>query len=196
MHPPMPSRAYQMLCRVRETSPSLVLGTTLLRLIRALLPLAMLWVSRLVLDAVVARITHKSGNLQQVWKRVALELGLANASDALGRVNSPLGHRVYPAIGKIFQNYLRYLAFNDENIGLGKISPLRDGDGVESADDNSLAKNVIGRLSNGYDQMVGRRFEAGVDLSRGAWQKFALAGVYMHGVTSNCAARRPLRRAF
>ena len=77
-----------LLRMVWETSPPLVLGTTFLRLIRALLPLAMLWVSKLILDAVVARITHESGNLQQVWKLVALELGLAVVSDILGRVNT------------------------------------------------------------------------------------------------------------
>ena len=43
----------------------------------------------------------------------------------------------------------------------------------------SLAKGVIDRLPNGYDQMVGRRFEGGVDLSGGEWQKFALARAYM-----------------
>jgi ATP-binding cassette, subfamily B, bacterial len=79
-----------LLGMVWETSPPLVWGTTLLRLIRALLPLAMLWISKLILDAVVARITHKSGNLQQVWKLVALELGLAVAGDVLGRVNGLL----------------------------------------------------------------------------------------------------------
>jgi ATP-binding cassette subfamily B protein len=43
----------------------------------------------------------------------------------------------------------------------------------------SLAKSVIDRLPDGYDQMVGRRFEGGVDLSGGEWQKFALARAYM-----------------
>ena len=49
----------------------------------------------------------------------------------------------------------------------------------ESAAVKSLAKSVIDRLPDGYDQMVGRRFEGGVDLSGGEWQKFALARAYM-----------------
>jgi ATP-binding cassette subfamily B protein len=42
-----------------------------------------------------------------------------------------------------------------------------------------MAYQVVERLANGYDQMVGRRFEGGVDLSGGEWQKFALARAYM-----------------
>ena len=50
---------------------------------------------------------------------------------------------------------------------------------IESAAVKSLAKSVVDRLPGGYDQMVGRRFEGGLDLSGGEWQKFALARAYM-----------------
>jgi ATP-binding cassette subfamily B protein len=73
---------------VWETSPSLVLGSTVLRLLRGLLPLAMLWVSKLILDAVVARIARHSGSLHHIWELVGLELGLAVAGDILGRANN------------------------------------------------------------------------------------------------------------
>ncbi len=103
MHPPLspPSRDLSwrarfaamrnvrpLLSMVWETSPPLVLATTVLRLVRAFLPLAMLWVSKLILDAVVGRILRKSGNLRHIWQLVALELGIAILSDILGRANS------------------------------------------------------------------------------------------------------------
>src|SRR5262245_47593691 len=77
-----------LLRMVWETSPPLVLATTALRLIRALLPLAMLWVSKLILDAVVAWISHHNGTMAGIWKLVALEFGLAVLSDFLGRGNT------------------------------------------------------------------------------------------------------------
>ena len=82
-------------------------------------------------------------------------------------------------IGVIFQDYMRYDLLVRENIGFGKVDSLGDRPRIESAAAKSLAKSVIDRLPNGYDQMVGRRFEGGVDLSGGEWQKFALARAYM-----------------
>jgi ATP-binding cassette, subfamily B, bacterial len=82
-------------------------------------------------------------------------------------------------IGVIFQDYMRYDALARENIGFGKIEALNDRDRVALAAEKSLAKSVIDRLSNGYDQMLGKRFDSGVDLSGGEWQKFALARAYM-----------------
>jgi ATP-binding cassette, subfamily B, bacterial len=82
-------------------------------------------------------------------------------------------------IGVIFQDYLRYDMLVRENIGFGKLESLADSERIESAAYKSLAKNLIDRLPNGYDQMVGRRFEGGVDLSGGEWQKLAIARAYM-----------------
>ena len=82
-------------------------------------------------------------------------------------------------IGVIFQDYMRYELLAKENIGFGKIEDLADRARIETAAHKSMAFQVIGKLPNGYDQMIGRRFEGGVDLSGGEWQKFALARAYM-----------------
>ncbi len=82
-------------------------------------------------------------------------------------------------IGVIFQDYMRYEMLARENIGLGRVDHLCDTDAITVAADKSLAAGVIGRLPLGLDQMLGRRFEGGVDLSGGEWQKFALARAYM-----------------
>ncbi|MDQ6700833.1 MAG: ABC transporter ATP-binding protein/permease, partial [Acidobacteriota bacterium] len=82
-------------------------------------------------------------------------------------------------IGVIFQDYLRYDLKVGENIGFGKIEDLEDRPRIERAARKSLASDVIERLPGGIDQIVGRRFEGGVDLSGGEWQKIALARAYM-----------------
>ena len=82
-------------------------------------------------------------------------------------------------IGVIFQDYMRYELLVKENIGFGKIEDLADCSRIEMAAQKSMAFQVIGKLPNGYDQMIGRRFDGGVDLSGGEWQKFALARAYM-----------------
>jgi ATP-binding cassette, subfamily B, bacterial len=104
LHPPLPKRPKEditwrarfaslrnvrpLFALVWETSPPLVVSTIILRAIRALLPLASLWVPKLIIDAVIAFVTHKTGNLPHIWKLVGIELGLAILSDILGRVNT------------------------------------------------------------------------------------------------------------
>jgi ATP-binding cassette subfamily B protein len=102
------------------------------------------------------------------------------------------------AIGVIFQDFVRYDLRMDENIGVGEIEQVRstfdatwgEDDPTKSADrptpepvvvaaEKSLASALLPRLPGGYRQMLGRRFDNGVNLSGGEWQKVALARAYM-----------------
>jgi ATP-binding cassette subfamily B protein len=82
-------------------------------------------------------------------------------------------------IGVIFQDYMRYDMLAFENIGFGRITEIADQDRVRRAAEKSLAATVVANLPKAYNQMLGRRFEGGVDLSTGQWQKMALARAYM-----------------
>ncbi len=82
-------------------------------------------------------------------------------------------------IGVIFQDFMRYEMTAQENIAVGRIEFLNDMERIRSAAEKSLADGVIERLAGGYKQMLGRRFEGGVDLSGGEWQKIALARAYL-----------------
>jgi ATP-binding cassette, subfamily B, bacterial len=82
-------------------------------------------------------------------------------------------------IGVIFQDYMRYDMLAQENIGLGRVEELDDENRVARSAEKSLAAPVIAKLPDAYRQMLGRRFEGGVDLSTGQWQKIALARAYM-----------------
>ena len=91
------------------------------------------------------------------------------------------------AIGVIFQDFVRYDMRFDENIGVGEIESVRaDLDksngtpsAISTAAENSLAASLLPRFTKGYQQMLGRRFDDGVDLSGGEWQKIALARAYI-----------------
>jgi ATP-binding cassette, subfamily B, bacterial len=100
------------------------------------------------------------------------------------------------AISCTFQDFVHYDMRLDENIGIGRIEQARpyldsvagwDGTGVATAvitpivaaAEDSLAASFIPRLPDGYRQMLGKRFDDGVDLSGGEWQKVALARAYL-----------------
>jgi ATP-binding cassette subfamily B protein len=82
-------------------------------------------------------------------------------------------------IGVIFQDFVRFEMTARENIAIGRVDKPHSDLDLESAAHKSLADTVVAKLTGGYDQMLGRRFEGGVELSGGEWQKIALARAYL-----------------
>jgi ATP-binding cassette subfamily B protein len=81
-------------------------------------------------------------------------------------------------IGVIFQDFMRYEMTARDNIAVGRIDDAEDL-AVRNAAHKSLADQVIARLPKQYEQLLGLRFEGGLDLSGGEWQKVALARAYI-----------------
>jgi len=86
---------------------------------------------------------------------------------------------LHAEIGVIFQDFMRYEMTARDNIAVGRIEVAHTAEEIEYAAHKSLASEVIRKLDGGYGQMLGRRFESGVDLSGGEWQKLALARAYL-----------------
>lgn len=86
---------------------------------------------------------------------------------------------LYGEIGVIFQDFMRYEMTAAENIAVGDIHQRNHVELLRAAAKKSLAHDVVQRLPDRYNQMLGRRFEMGVDLSGGEWQKVALARAYL-----------------
>jgi ATP-binding cassette subfamily B protein len=82
-------------------------------------------------------------------------------------------------IGVIFQDFVRYHFTAADNIAVGRIEARNDRARIVEAARRSLADEVIRRLPKDYDQVLGKRFKAGIDLSGGEWQKVAIARAYM-----------------
>src|SRR4249919_35887 len=82
-------------------------------------------------------------------------------------------------IGVIFQDFVRYHLTVAENIGVGQIDAMDDRPRIEEAARRAYADEVVASLPEQYDQVIGRRWRSGVDLSGGQWQKIAIARAYM-----------------
>jgi ATP-binding cassette subfamily B protein len=82
-------------------------------------------------------------------------------------------------IGIIFQDYIKFQLKVSENIAIGNIDNLEQLESIKEAAVKSLADQVVEELPDQYEQVLGKRFAKGIELSGGQWQKVALARAYM-----------------
>lgn len=81
-------------------------------------------------------------------------------------------------IGAIFQDFIKYQFTFRENISFGDVSKSDKEKSLKKVVGQSGANAFLDDLPKGYNQVVGKMFEGGVDLSGGQWQKLALARAF------------------
>ncbi|HEV7587866.1 MAG TPA: ABC transporter ATP-binding protein [Longimicrobium sp.] len=95
-----------------------------------------------------------------------------------GRVALDGGESPSAARGKvavIFQDFVRYRLPLRENVGFGHLPSLGDTAALEGALRDAGGAALLAGLPDGWDTVLSREFEGGVDLSGGQWQRVALA---------------------
>ncbi len=82
-------------------------------------------------------------------------------------------------IGVIFQDFVRYDLSAKENIGFGQVEFLEDKEKIHDAAEKGGSSEIIRKLPEGFNTILGKAFDEGVDLSGGEWQKLALSRAFM-----------------
>jgi ATP-binding cassette subfamily B protein len=85
----------------------------------------------------------------------------------------PVGWRSRVAV--LFQDFARYQLSAADNIGLGAPALAGDRELLRAAADRAGALSLVESLPHGWDTVLSREYEGGVDLSGGQWQRIALA---------------------
>ena len=82
-------------------------------------------------------------------------------------------------VAVVFQDFFRYDLSAADNVGFGEVQALEDRDKIQRAARQAGAHDAIEALPKGYDTVLGRTFDEGVDLSGGEWQHLAISRAFM-----------------
>ena len=83
------------------------------------------------------------------------------------------------SVSAVFQEFVRYEFSVADNIAFGDVAAIGDRARIESAARRTGAHGLIEALPAGYDTVLGRTFDEGVDLSGGEWQFLAITRALM-----------------
>jgi ATP-binding cassette subfamily B protein len=83
------------------------------------------------------------------------------------------------ALSVVFQDYVHYFLTASENIWFGNARGPMSQHRIERAAREAGADEVIRKLPQGYDTVLGKLFHDGEELSIGQWQKVALARAFL-----------------
>ncbi|MCM3874359.1 MAG: ABC transporter ATP-binding protein/permease [Pyrinomonadaceae bacterium] len=79
----------------------------------------------------------------------------------------------------LFQFPFNYQATAGQSIAMGDLASEPGEEAIESAARSAGAHELITRLPNGYDTLLGKTFANGVELSGGEWHRIATARAYL-----------------
>ena len=82
-------------------------------------------------------------------------------------------------VSVLFQQPVRYSTTAAENIAVGSEGDELDMAAVEDAAVSAGADDCVRRLPDGYDNLLGKWFDGGAELSVGEWQRVALARAFL-----------------
>ena len=82
------------------------------------------------------------------------------------------------SVGALFQDFIKYQFTFKENIVLGNTRNQNNKDLMNEVVEKAGIEECLQNLPNGYQQVVGKMFDGGMDLSGGQWQKLALARAF------------------
>lgn len=83
------------------------------------------------------------------------------------------------SVSVVFQDFYRYDISAADNVGLGRVEAIGERPLVEAAAQQAGADDIIAGLPKGYETILGKTFDEGVDLSGGEWQHLAIARAFM-----------------
>jgi ATP-binding cassette subfamily B protein len=78
-------------------------------------------------------------------------------------------------VGVIFQDFIRFELPCRDNVGFGSRRLSGDRDALVAAARKVGAEGIVDRLPRGWDTVLSRAYDGGMDLSGGQWQRIALA---------------------
>lgn len=84
----------------------------------------------------------------------------------------------YQYFGVLFQDFNKYEHTVKENIYFGKVHEELSMEGIIKAAVSAGAHPLIQKFDQGYEQILGKMFEGGIELSGGQWQKIALSRAF------------------
>ena len=157
---------------VWSTSPGLFLIHIISRLINALTPIAILWVGKLLIDEIILQINASDKDFDLIWKYVALEFGLAVASDLLSRVVNLTGG----LLGDLYSNSSSILIIKKTNeLSIAQLEDSEFYYKLEMArtQTSSRVNLLVYSAGAGAEHYFDGYFSGGFDIFRASFAGFA-----------------------